>query len=707
MNMRMNITAAADPVARPAQPPLSPVMAAQLAPLAETIVAVLFDTPPSLDRTPDRRKLSALLDGQSVSGPMISTSLALRRGGRRHVLLLERSVESLLGRRLNLALGTQPVAEIDPNMLQAPVADLAALIDGLSDAGRDRLLRLFVSTGASLFGRESAFGFAVRRLLGAMAIDGVGIARWCPLGANAHVLSYRLPSDGMDPAIDTLVAVAADRIARVKSFAARFEATPGGTWLHVHVPAALPKGAVLVGLGVTPVLLDAPAADAKPRPLGPWLTERTAPARRWAELLIEAAAARDAGAAALMRDLRGNDGNAPELELRHLSATREGVLIAVRLVDPDELVRAVRIERGGSSADVAIPGGSRLGGATLVAYVRLAQAGWFDGPCRIRLVHWSGRVRTVREGPIARYAGDYPAGFSAAPLDVAARCILEAQASREGGAARARIEEHAPPSAPPALSLIAPVGENLDVIRARAALIRREPGGRRVEIVYHQADGPQYAAARSAIASAQAVYGIAHRIVTLARASTPSERLRAALGTARADKTLLMGADVLPRDAGWLAAWSRALGRPERACVLGGTLLGFDGSILHAGGRIRAAEKIPRLDLTCFGLPEADLPRSDSSATELVTAEIAGLTRMAVEAVLAFTASYPNPDIVLSAVAMQQRKGGRSARTQLRHRFVRYGPIPAPDPVATSVEAFALRELLAGSTGVNGDMGKE
>ena len=104
---------------------------------------------------------------------------------------------------------------------------------------------------------------------------------------------------------------------------------------------------------------------------------------------------------------------------------------------------------------------------------------------------------------------------------------------------------------------------NLDLIRARAALVFAEPRGRAVEIVYHVRTGPLAEAARAAIAQAEAVYGIAHRLVTL-----PGGRRRTRTGSARRSRPRrrrgcsASGPTCCPARAGWLAAW---LARPEAA----------------------------------------------------------------------------------------------------------------------------------------------
>ena len=85
-------------------------------------------------------------------------------------------------RRLLLALGTTPAASIDPDWLQSPLVDVAALFEGLTEDGRQRLLRLFLTTGASLLGRggRRASPRAARGLLALLGVRRLDPLGWCP-----------------------------------------------------------------------------------------------------------------------------------------------------------------------------------------------------------------------------------------------------------------------------------------------------------------------------------------------------------------------------------------------------------------------------------------------------------------------------------------------------------------------------------------------
>lgn len=672
--------------------PLHPLRArrlaeAQVVAIADRVSAIVFDSPGL-----ETRRLAGTVDGQPLGRPLISTSLALKGGGTRHLLLVGLEARGLARARVVVALDGEPAAAIDPDWLQSPLADSAALIDGLSPAGRRRLLKLFLSTGSSLFGLDgaTAFGAAAHRLLALLGVAPVAVASCCPVGASARLLSFRV-APGTDAArIGTLVALSAGRIVRLAGSRLRVEDAPRGSLLHVFLPGAVPEGTALIGLGETPVHLRAPGADTGLQALVPWLRRRSPGTQAWVQGLVEGAAADpiapDPLAAAQLREFVLADAPAPKLVVRHLSGTPEGVLHAFAVEDPAGLVRAVRLERGGAVADLPL--------AAATGYAPVGRRPRADDRFRLRLVYHSGRLQTVAEGRLAAYRGDVPAAFDLADPEMAAtvaraRLALE-RLARPASAARFGAEIEAP-----SLSMVAPVGDNLDVVRARAAVLFAEPGGRTVEIVYHVAAGPLAAAARAAVAGTAQVYGLAHRLVTVPEEADDADRLVAALGACRGDRVLLLGADVLPAGMGWLSPW--LCGLDDATPVIGGTLLDTGGAVADAGGGAAGA---PRL----VGLPAVDLPAEAELPTLRVTAACVGLTRAAAERMCAETARYPNPDVMLAETVARLAGEGGNVTTRLRSRFVRYGAA-ATDARAERVDAAAMALVLKRSFRASGEEG--
>ena len=220
---------------------------------------------------------------------------------------------------------------------------------------------------------------------------------------------------------------------------------------------------------------------------------------------------------------------------------------------------------------------------------------------------------------------------------------------------------------------------NLDLIRARAATVFGEPKGRAVEMVYHVRTGPLAEAARAAIAQAEAVYGIAHRLVTLPAAATEADGLRAALAAAAAPRLLCLGAEVLPAQAGWLAAWLARLdaARP----VLGGALLDIGGSALTS-----AAHR-------AVGWPVAGPAARRVDGRGAVSAACVGLTREAAER-LAEAAALSRPGRDAGRRGESFGRHGREARVLPQCRFVRYGGRPGAAALAEAVDAAALALVL-------------
>lgn len=658
-----------------------------VAPVAEAVAAVIFDTDAAAGRSAGR--LTAFIDGEVLTRPLVSTNLELRCGGRRHVLLLGQSAERLALRRMSLALGGRVLAGLDPDWLQSPVTCGAALTCGLSDCGRRRLLRLLLTTGASLFGYgdRAAFGAAIGHLLDLLGVVALDAASTCRTGEASRIVSFRLPAGHAACAIEEVIALAPRRITRVAGCGLHVERAPRGAVLHVHLPRAMPAGSTLIGLGETPVLLRTPAAEAAAQPLVPWLARRDAATRRWVRDLLADRAPRDTEAAALIRELACAEAEAPPaLRLRHLSRTPAGILFLLDLADPDDLIRAVRIERG------AVFHEAPAGRQPLAGFAGLPEPSDADPTCRLRLVWRSGRVQTVFAAGVAAFDGAIPRGFDAA----AAAGLATARLTMPRRVAAIAEEAIGATLARPRLSLIVAVGGNLDLIRARAAMLIREPDAARIEVIHHAPAGPLAEAARAALNHVHAVFGLPCRLVTLHEEASPAARLRAALAAARAPMLLVLGAEVLPQGPGWVAQWLRAPRATRGAHFTGGTMIAADGSVLEAGGGLRCGgEGDPARRSPQFrGLPQTDLPRAPSLASDLASADCVGLTQAAAAALCGLTADYPDPDILLAEAVHRLHQEGPAMRILLRSRFVRYRETPPPDALAAAVDAHALGALL-------------
>ncbi len=620
----------------------------QVVPVAEAVSALTFDLGPD---APLSGRLRGEIDSAPITGPLVSTALALRSGGVRHVLLVGAPSGALLDRRVMLSLGGHPAAAIDPDWLQSPLADGNALIEGLAEDGRRRLLKLFLTTGASLFGAGAAAAFAkaASDLLALLGVRALAPVSSCRLGAAA-VLSYPVPATFDTSMLGDLVLLGRGRTRRLTGVKPAVERQGKAALLHLLLPP-LPAGAALVTTGPAPMRLDPPDGGTAAEPLGRWLAGRDAATRIWAGDLVEAAAASDPAAAALAHETRWIASAPPALEVAHLSATPRGILYAVRLRDPRSLVRGLRLERGGAAVEVTLdhrPGGACVGYAPLPAATRL------DDAARLRLVFRSGRVETVHQGPLAAFDGTLPAEAGADD----ARAVARARLDRERVPVNAWIEDFGEMPRRPRLVVVADLAPDLDLVRARAAMIAAEAGSGGVALVCTAPDGPLAVAARSAIAQAVAVHGLPHRLVVTGGGAGEGDRLVAALGQIEAAATLVLGAAVLPERGTGLVRGLRRLSATRP--VLAGTLTDHEGQ--EAGAGVAA----------CVALAPA-----------------------AVAAIRDAGPVYPDAHVLVADAA---RRLGAAGRPGVAGRFIRYAA-PAPvDPAEAAVDAWALR-LLAGETG--------
>lgn len=663
-----------------------PPARAWVAPFGPDAAAVGFDVPSGASGAP-RRRLAARVDGTPLRGRSAATSLALRCGGLRRVLVVGLSASHLAERRLVLDVDGGPVAASDPDWLESPLADPAALLDGLDDGGRRRLLRLALTAGARLFGpaAATAFGALAERLLDALDAPTLGPGVWTPVGRYGGIATWRAPN-GPAPATPGEVALLAPFAGR-RAAGAGFlvEDGPAGRLLHLHLSRPLPAGGVAVGLGPQPLRLAAPD-PARARPFARWLAGRSPQARGWALALTEAAAAADPAAAALTRELRHADAR-PRLALR-LAGTPAGLLIGYRLDDPHGLAAALRVERGDGPA-VEIPAAEA--GAS---FVPLPRRSAIDDRCRVRLVLGSGRATTVWRGAVPALSGTAPAGFGPEFGPGAVAALAQARLSIERTPRRVSSARFGATRSRPRLSIVAPAEGGPDILRARAAFVATERGGAAVEVVLHALD---HAAARLA-AEVATVHGVPHRLVVTAGAADAAERALAAVAAAEGEAILLLGDGVLPDGPGWLAPWLKHdAGRP----LLAATLLDHDGAVIDAGARLGPGGRLVR---PWVGLPARDLPRRRSAPTDCPGASCVGLDAAAARALVAAGPRHPSPDLLVGALAARLAADGARIAIRFDRRFVRYAP-PAPRGIEAEADDLALASLVKSSFSPASDEG--
>ncbi|MCB1353500.1 MAG: glycosyltransferase family 2 protein [Rhodobacteraceae bacterium] len=679
---------------------------AAVVPLAGEVTAVVFDEKARPEGAPRRRRIEARLEGAPVGRPFLATELELVSGGLRHVLMLGRRAEEIAASRMEITIDGAPTAGLDPEWLQSPVADSSALIDGLAEAGRRRLLRLILTTGASLFGfsDETGYGAVTRELLALQGGLRQALGSVCPVGGAGVVLSYRLPKESGRAEFRTLVLETRDRIVNIKGFETCVEETPRGYLLHLFCPGRLPDGAELVALADTPLVLEGPGAGHEAQSLVPWMERRDAHAAAWLEGLVAAWADRDAGAAAIARELGASGEAGPLIALQHLSATSQGLLHAFELRDGLGLVRALRVDCGGESREIDLAGDAAVPGLRGGYLPGFSAAGAPAASWRLRLVYRSGRVHTIHEGPVPRFDGAVPECFSRLGREVAAESIALARLDGAEAPARSIVERFGASTVRPRLSIVAPASASGDILRARAARIFGERQAGQVELVHHVREGAEAEAARKRLAEIHRTYGIAIKLVTLIGAPGPAAALCAGLEAAEGELTLVLGAEVMPANRGWLADWLRCFQAGARkAAVLGGTLCATDGSVLDAGGLVEDRGALRRRPV---GIPATDLPGGATAATGLATCDCAGFTAEAKAAFLASRRSHPDPDIRLAETIGRLEARGNAARTSFRNLFIRYSAPGAADPISAAADRIAIGVVARAGEGPETARGK-
>ncbi len=664
------------------------VAQAAVIPVAEGVAALTVDLGAGVRI--GRGRIGGEVDGANFPRPVVCLKLGLRCGGIRLVVLIGRAAPALAGSACRIDLDGRTVAVVDPTWLQSPLREPLDLVQGLSDAGRSRLLKTFATTAASLFGggRATGFGAALRGFAGLLGAREVRPATVCALGLSGRILSYVLPADTPEPEFSALMALSQDRVVRLAGFAAVCEMGPRGRILHVHAPHV--AGAdVLIGAGSAPLALGLGSEAMAPRPLVPWLRRRTPRTQAWVLERAVVAAPRDRGAAALVREIGCAGAPDPELRVRHLSRSGGGVLVLGDLSDPQGLIAGVRLETGGAAVDLVPVAGVVAGFAPLGGVERPGAV------CRVRLVYGSGRMRSVGDWALADLGPEIPDGFAAIDPARAAHALAQARLQAPSPIRVPGPERIAPAVNRPVLSLVVEAGSRPDVLRARLAMLFAEPGMARVEVVHHAA-AEEAAAVRRVLTEASAVFGIGATLVVVPREATPSQRLGAALGVVRGDAALVLGADVLPAEAGWLAVWTRALRARRGPVLLGGLVLTPEGAVGCAGGAlVRRGEGLVA-DRRWAGLPLCELPPRARLPTATLGVQCLGMRGPAIAAFVAAADRYPSADVVLNACGHRLLADGARVETALRAPFRRYGAAEPPGGLGAEIEARALAALIAG-----------
>lgn len=662
---------------------------AWIVPVSNTMAMAAFDLPEARRLMRKSAPIDGTLDGVCLPRPVVSTSLPLRSGKTRHVVLLRHPAAKVALERLDLSIGGEIAAFLDPTWLQSPIRDPIDLVAGTTGEGGSRLLRLILSTIPSLFGRGIEYDFCqtARALVSLLHLPQGQLVSRSAIGSLGEVRSYRLPVP-FSQLSAPLIALSRDRIVRVDSRETMLE---DGQFLHIlrTERARTPQDFIL--LGEVPLMLTCPIDQPDRQAFLPWLTRRSTETQKWGEEAIRRHSTTDKVVVAMLREWSMRKERAPAATTHLVGATCDGVLVWLDVDDPNRLVVALRIEVGSEYADVELPGAGKVR-----THVRFRASPALGTQWRLRLIFGSGQIGTVQEGHLEPFSGLLPEGVPSGATLEAAHSLMTAWEKRILMPLRPRLERFGPRGAMPRLSVVVPFAPDPDIVRARASLMACEVEHADLEVVYTTA-GTISESVRQLLNETAETYGIAHRLMNLPANTTASDRLVAGLGTVRAPAALVTGHDVLPYGPGWAGRWITSLSQTNGPALIGATLLAVDGSVEHAGGHFfwtgLSEPAVP--SLRSVGLPECELPSEpDLRTTEALSANAVGLTAAARRFMIAQGANSPDLSTMFQIAAHQL-----GACTDMLGRFVRFAENLQPAPVIEASGGWQMSALLVATDG--------
>jgi GT2 family glycosyltransferase len=161
--------------------------------------------------------------------------------------------------------------------------------------------------------------------------------------------------------------------------------------------------------------------------------------------------------------------------------------------------------------------------------------------------------------------------------------IVRLNESRRAGADIVELASYGRPPSSPALSLVVPLQRRIDLIEHQLAQFSADPELGECELLY-VLDDPEHSDALEALAGElYGLYGHPFRIAALTEAAGASVACNLGTELARAERLVLLDADVLPARPGWLGAMSAALDADPEAGAATPKLLFADEAIDQAG----------------------------------------------------------------------------------------------------------------------------
>jgi len=694
-----------------------PPTQAFLVTIARDVSGIVFDRPAHAAPTDRRERLAVLSGDGAVSGPVISTELEMQRGAVRHLALIETAAERLATAGVAVLRGDRRIATLDADWLQSPVRASSALFHDLAFAGRTRLLKLLLANAASLFriGEDPAFAQTVADLVGQTAIPEVRVESMCEIGRGV-VLTLLLNDEQRDTRNAHFALIMSGRAGLVSNAKSLHDGARGSERVHVCLPRAPGRYSRLIGFcgATTPFMAN--LDPLRVIPFAQWLRRASPAAQTWGHQRLQASVQPDAWARALGDALASGVEAAPEFNLRSVSGTEAGVLLAADITDPLGQVRGVVVERDEARVEIAIDtlaGGPLIAATTpLCGFFEVRREGPHIRPSRIRLAYHSGRLQTVFEERIPAFSGTPDAALARpgageslnAAMHRAAPAIGRAMATRARPPIAVRTTRFGRGADRCRLTIVAPMPSDPDVLRARSATVFAA-GGVDVAFVYHWAAHADDAARMAAIEDVHALHNAPYLAVVTEPHRTDAERLQAALRATRGP-VIVLGPSVLPTSPGWLRAWSRSLAASSPVSVIGATLLSAHGGVLDAGGRVSVNQAgglvvTPRTlsPQTRRGVGDATGGRR-TAPTGWASAAAVGLKPAAVSMLCESTTPLRDPDFLVVETIARLKARGSGAVTLLHAPFADFAEPPQPEPLSLAVDSIILADSLRAIEGL-------
>jgi len=565
------------------------------------------------------RGLRATIGGELIPPPASHSAIPLGGGRVRNLMAVRVPAgQSTPGPLAVCDAAGHTIAEADTRSYgRARPQDLdpAGLLAGLEGAARVRAVRFLADICGSIFqlGSNADYIANCRQLIGEIS------RRPGNLVARCKVLDrYVLCTGVVKPAIG-------ERLTAILT-------GPGGVRRAAHAPVVLRDVPLRQGLATFAVLLDKAnlgsalvllgdnglacrqVTDALPTVSAlDWLLGAASDAGALRAYLLDCLARlgnEEPNAASLLRELqvlspeRGrvvNRASPVAAGADLMVATSAGLFISGWLRDPHNVVDALEIRQADRDHPVTVDqllrfphreADQRRNTDVYSGFAAfLPSANRKDASCRLTLRLRSGGRIAVADGPtFLAPAAASTALLAAIPADTVTPDAIAAYIEPALAALRTHdapgdaelIDIGAMPDEP-TVSLIVPLTAEADLVRARFGLFATDAAMRRVEIVHVMDRVQKRAGGERLLRALHTAYGVPTRLVVVDGHPDSGAALNAAAKTARAPLLAILGAEVLPEQAGWLGPLAAFMDAHPRCGVAAPRLMREDCSLASAG----------------------------------------------------------------------------------------------------------------------------